>query len=696
MTKPCPVPSQTITRWKLNLQLRIRHAARTLAILLASCALFRGNALSAAVPSARSVVNPVAVALYNKARVELALGEWSASFRNFQRYVTQNPSDNAAVLEYLSLARRQHKQDVALMFLARAAASGALPATVVRSDFHVLFGPHPTRKDLVHLVNATARRDGGLPGVSEDGNKTVADSLAERQRAWRFFLLAIGAGTLGDHLVATGFGYTAENLYPHLPGVQKFISWQLFLRHDFKAARFALLQGIGHLDHHPDRLVQQIAIYLGQDRTIDALRLAMAYTRRHPHVLLGHWVLARVYGARGEENLKIHELVYILNFFPDFTPAFRGLLHLAQSHKNKPLEEKLEHLYIASFPKDPFSVVLAARLDAQKGNFASARAVLRRGLHLNPRSREIALALWNDDMDQHRIPQAVAVRKVALLQHPDDPGLMATLLRSLVLEDKGKEALALTRAYVRRAPRSAVREEIYAQLLMSEHRVKQAGRLLGRLHKAMPHRRWVDLLRSDYFRRTHQQKKRIAILERLARRVDVRVSDLFSLANARYQDGNMQQYESVMRQVLRIDPTNAEANNDLAYLWAQRHARLHRALEMATLAVREYPMDSASRDTLGWIYYRLGEFPNALAEFKIAIGLPGRNNPAEYLHLGDTLHKLNKNDLALESWKRGVKLLTPMARLSTHERKLRRKLLKLIAREAKYQALDELRGGQGL
>lgn len=111
--------------------------------------------------------------------------------------------------------------------------------------------------------------------------------------------------------------------------------------------------------------------------------------------------------------------------------------------------------------------------------------------------------------------------------------------------------------------------------------------------------------------------------------------------------------EEWLEQVLDEFPEDAGALNDLGYLWADQNKNLDRALEMIQRAVNEEPNNTSYRDSLGWTYYRLDRYEEALAELKKAAEDP---EPDAVIldHLGDAHHKLNQLDQALAAWKRAL------------------------------------------
>jgi tetratricopeptide (TPR) repeat protein len=129
-----------------------------------------------------------------------------------------------------------------------------------------------------------------------------------------------------------------------------------------------------------------------------------------------------------------------------------------------------------------------------------------------------------------------------------------------------------------------------------------------------------------------------------------------ALSNIALEMDNFPQAVEWLEQVLDEYPEDPGALNDLGYLWAERGVHLQRALQMTQQAVAAEPDNKAYRDSLGWAYYRLGRYEEALKELEVATtGAPGDGPDGVLLdHLGDTLHKLGRQDEAIAAWKRAA------------------------------------------
>ncbi len=69
---------------------------------------------------------------------------------------------------------------------------------------------------------------------------------------------------------------------------------------------------------------------------------------------------------------------------------------------------------------------------------------------------------------------------------------------------------------------------------------------------------------------------------------------------------------AMFEECLRLDPNYSDALNYLAYLWAGQGIRLDEALHHIQEALLIEPDNAAYLDTLGWIYYRLERYSDAI------------------------------------------------------------------------------------
>jgi Flp pilus assembly protein TadD len=131
-----------------------------------------------------------------------------------------------------------------------------------------------------------------------------------------------------------------------------------------------------------------------------------------------------------------------------------------------------------------------------------------------------------------------------------------------------------------------------------------------------------------------------------------------------YQEsGRWSDAERDLQRALLIRPDDPELLNFLGYSWIDRGERLNQALAMVQKAVDLNPQSGAMIDSLGWGYYRLGNYQKAVEKLEAAVALePG--DPDVNNHLGDAYWRVGRKLEARFQWER-VLTLDPTAKLKT-------------------------------
>lgn len=141
-----------------------------------------------------------------------------------------------------------------------------------------------------------------------------------------------------------------------------------------------------------------------------------------------------------------------------------------------------------------------------------------------------------------------------------------------------------------------------------------------------------------------------------ALRFDPNNSQLLGMAGMIYDNKEMWvECDSSYERALRLDPESALLLNNYAYSLSERGIQLERALEMVQKSIEQDPENSSYLDTIGWVYYKLGEYDKAASYILKAIEID-ENNATLLDHLGDVYLKQNKLNKAIEMWKKAQEL----------------------------------------
>jgi len=118
---------------------------------------------------------------------------------------------------------------------------------------------------------------------------------------------------------------------------------------------------------------------------------------------------------------------------------------------------------------------------------------------------------------------------------------------------------------------------------------------------------------------------------------------------------NFIESDSVYEKALELDSSNVLINNNYAYSLSERGLQLERALQMVTISIEADSLNSSYLDTIGWIYYMMGNYKPAKIYIEKAIEVGGENS-VMLDHLGDILYKMGEENQAVEVWRKALEL----------------------------------------
>ena len=127
-----------------------------------------------------------------------------------------------------------------------------------------------------------------------------------------------------------------------------------------------------------------------------------------------------------------------------------------------------------------------------------------------------------------------------------------------------------------------------------------------------------------------------------------------------YEDLNQYEFsDSLFSKILASDLQNAMDMNDYAYIISERESSttedLEFALDLAEKAIDLDPTNSMIMDTLGWIYFQLGETNLALKYLQNSVEISG-DNSVILEHLGDVYLKMGNVKKAQDNFNKAVML----------------------------------------
>jgi tetratricopeptide (TPR) repeat protein len=135
-----------------------------------------------------------------------------------------------------------------------------------------------------------------------------------------------------------------------------------------------------------------------------------------------------------------------------------------------------------------------------------------------------------------------------------------------------------------------------------------------------------------------------ALLEKAVQKYPDSPELLYDYALNAERVGNFKVMEDTLSKVIQMKPDFAAAYNALGYSFADRNIKLIEAKALIEAATKLSPEDHYIMDSLGWVYYRLGDMGHAVEQLRRAYAI--QQDPEIAAHLAEVLWKQGQREEA--------------------------------------------------
>jgi tetratricopeptide (TPR) repeat protein len=130
----------------------------------------------------------------------------------------------------------------------------------------------------------------------------------------------------------------------------------------------------------------------------------------------------------------------------------------------------------------------------------------------------------------------------------------------------------------------------------------------------------------------------------------------YALGELYIEAGRRDEALGVFRGCINTDPLHADCLNALGYAQVEAGQQLDEAVSFIEKALSLEPKNAAYMDSLGWAYYKKGDYKEALRHLTAASVI--EQDPVILEHLGDVYLKIGQTDMARKAWETSI-LLEP-------------------------------------
>ncbi|MDB4567596.1 tetratricopeptide repeat protein [Pseudomonadales bacterium] len=307
---------------------------------------------------------------------------------------------------------------------------------------------------------------------------------------------------------------------------------------------------------------------------------------------------------------------------------------------------------LAINPDQPRLRLLLARLLFEAQAFSDARVQYQILHEIRPEDGEILFALAMLSIEQADFAQARL--HLGRLVRTDQRVNQAQYYLGLVAEKTGDVALALREfakvdgGYEYLSAQGRIVELISVNQSLEDARSYLAKKKLA--HNGL--RSQFDLIEGQLLSRVDAED---ALFEHLDEAIEAQAGDiplLYFRAMSGQKYDRLDILERDLKQVLTLDPGNADAMNALGYTLADLTDRYDEAYVLIEKALRLKPEEPAFIDSMGWVLYRLNRYEEAIDYLEQAFERFPNDEVAA--HLGEVLWQSGKTRRAKRVWKEAL------------------------------------------
>jgi|TARA_R110002126_G_scaffold13118_1_gene55807 tetratricopeptide (TPR) repeat protein len=243
------------------------------------------------------------------------------------------------------------------------------------------------------------------------------------------------------------------------------------------------------------------------------------------------------------------------------------------------------------------------------------------------------------------------------------------------IHGRTKEAIQALRNVTPESQSYTLVQKIIAELMVANGEVRPALSILNKLAAAQKDIGLYVQIGGIYAKNEMYKESLEAYNAALKLAGDASAPDYWQVffARGRIHDamGRWNSAEKDLLQALEYQPQQPFLLNYIGYSWADRGKNLDQALKMIEQAASLQPNDGSIRDSLGWVYYRLGDYAKAAIQLEQAAALLPYD-PVVNDHLGDAYWKVGRHAEAEFQWKRALSNANTETLITQLEEKLSR------------------------
>jgi tetratricopeptide (TPR) repeat protein len=414
----------------------------------------------------------------------------------------------------------------------------------------------------------------------------------------------------------------------------------------------------------PDAKSLDAALKLDKGDVLRAQTELQQVVTQNPENPVAHFNLGRAYAMRQEWEQARQQFARAIEIRGDYLAAHLAMAQLQAARGDYDAAIKAAQTALAVDPNNVSARLIQAASLINLKKYPEAHAMLDALLAGHPDSPDILFQQAVLLLVENKSKEAEATFRKVYDLNPANPRGLLGLTEAYMIQGKGDEALSTLKTEAEKAPARIDLQVALADMAARTGRYDMAVQYYQHISDSMDKgargRADIMLRMGEAYRRKGDLQNAIVALEKAREVHPENIMVLSNLALILDQAARWDEARKVYQVALKLDPNNAIALNNLAYLEAEHGGDLNQAQTLAQRAKQFLPNRPEVSDTLGWIYLKRNLPDNAADIFTELVRANPHSSTFRY-HLGQAYQQKGDKPGAVRELNAALKENPPAA-----------------------------------
>lgn len=393
----------------------------------------------------------------------------------------------------------------------------------------------------------------------------------------------------------------------------------------------------------------------GKEKSNSAISDLQSLVSRTPENAVIRYNLAKAYHNRGDLDAARIQYAEAVKRSPRLTAAHIGAGEASLQKRDFARAIASAEEVLKYEPKNLAARVIKVNALTNSGNLRQARSDLTAYLQETPDLPDLKFQMAIVDFLDSRYRESEATFRDLYSRYPSDIRLTYAIAELMLRTNRQSEGLKLIQDALAKDPANRNLKLAVANTALRIDQLELADRVLRELLAAEGKNPDLYLRYGETLRRRGQVQQAVEALRKARELAPTNPAVNLQLAMTLDVLGSKTESLPLYEAVIKVEPDNLIALNNIAFMYAETDRDLDMALTYAQRARQRAPNSEDVADTLAWVYIKKKLNDNAVTILREITARQPRN-PTYHFHLGVAMSQKGNKPAAKQSLQTAISL----------------------------------------